>query len=98
MAEYEKMYAVLCCAIDDAFRYAGKSSGCAEYSRIAPDRTFKSRKYICRKQQLAVKLRGRRLPAASEFYSKFPLSYMSAVSATTGAVSHLSMRAPIEHT
>ena len=86
MAEYEKMYAVLCCAIDDALDMLEK----------VPD--AQNTEYICRKRQGAVKLRGRRLPAASAlFYSKFPLSYMSAVSATTGAVSHLSMRAPIEH-
>ena len=37
-------------------------------------------------------------PQQRQFASKLPLSYISAVRATTGAVSHRRMRAPIAHT
>ncbi len=59
------MYAVLCCAIDDALDMLEKVPDAQNTAELLQTALLKAEKYVCRKQQLAVKLRGRRLPAAS---------------------------------
>ncbi len=109
MVEYEKMYAVLCGAVDTALELIEQNSGTrqvAETLQVALNKAESMyiegqgaqhrsarQKRFCRSFDTG--LPQKLYPQQHQFASKLPDSYISAVRATTGAVSHRRMRAPM---